>query len=229
MIQFHPDENILIEYSAGVLDRGLAIGVKAHVCMCPRCQEHLHKLNCLGATLLENTSPPYDANESDEETSLNNLLQKIRNLPSDAKPTTSKQETGCQEAKTHHDLPAIVRQLLHATGELKWRRMSPSLKQANLTSGQNSFEVCLHKIRQGGKVAEHDHRGRELTLVLQGTFSDEQGAYKVGDFIMRDCGDVHRPTATQDQDCLCLTITEAPVKLTGLMHLFNPFLPFQPG
>ncbi|RYZ78888.1 MAG: transcriptional regulator, partial [Moraxellaceae bacterium] len=99
-----------------------------------------------------------------------------------------------------------------------------------LVTGQNQYEVAFQRITSGGKVIEHDHRGLEVTLVLHGSFSDEGGVYNEGDFLVRNPGDVHRPTATQNQDCLCLSVTEAPVSVTGFFGKFiNPFLTIKPA
>jgi putative transcriptional regulator len=35
----------------------------------------------------------------------------------------------------------------------------------------------------------------------------------------------HRPVADEDEDCLCLTVTDAPLRLTGwLGRLLSPFV-----
>jgi putative transcriptional regulator len=41
---------------------------------------------------------------------------------------------------------------------------------------------------------------------------------------------VHRPRATENQDCLCLTVVAAPPRVTGLFGvLINPFLRIEPA
>jgi putative transcriptional regulator len=229
VIRFHPDENLLLEYSAGTLDPGLAIAVKTHISMCPKCQSTVNKLNTIGAGLLDKASAhEHEQLETDETASFSALMRHIRQTEENAIKFESKVEPP-KVSSRGTQLPPIVEKLLPATS-LRWKRVSPSLKQANLETGQNRYEVCLHKIRKGGKVAEHDHRGTEITIVLRGAFSDEKGTYRRGDFLMRAPGDTHRPTATQDQDCLCLSVCEAPVKLTGLLgKIVNPFLPFRPS
>ena len=46
---------------------------------------------------------------------------------------------------------------------------------------------------------------------------------------MREPGDVHRPSATQDQACICLSVLSAPIKLTGIKQVLNPFMQFNPS
>ena len=75
----------------------------------------------------------------------------------------------------------------------------------------------------------HDHKGREITLVLYGSFSDADGVYEEGDFIVREPGDIHSPQATLDDECICLSVVEAPIRLVGpVMRGLNPFLSFKP-
>ena len=95
--------------------------------------------------------------------------------------------------------------------------------------GEKDYEVALHRIDAGGKAPEHDHRGREITVVLTGSFSDEDGVYQPGDFLVREPGDTHRPFAARNEDCICLSVLEAPIKLTGIKRILNPFLSFTPS
>lgn len=231
MIHFHPDENILAEYASGSLDWGLAISVKAHLSMCPECQNKVSALSALGADFMHAASDHETNDEVDEKKSFKALMQKIRERENADTSVEDIQTVAAQKTqRARNDLPPIVQRLIENEDRLNWSFLSPSLKQARLTSGQDKFEVCLHRIRKGGKVAEHDHRGREVTVILEGAFSDEDGTYRKGDFLLKEPGDKHRPTATQDQDCLCLSIVEAPVKLTGVMgKVINPFLRFSPS
>jgi putative transcriptional regulator len=100
---------------------------------------------------------------------------------------------------------------------------------ARLQTGQKEFEVALHRIKAGGSVAKHDHGGTEITLVLDGSFSDENGIYHEGDFLVREAGETHRPLASRDAPCICLSVVAAPVRMTGTFtRLLNPFLAFKP-
>lgn len=131
---------------------------------------------------------------------------------------------------TTNKLPAIVRKLLPSDKKLSWKRISSSLSESQLNTNQDKYKICFHKIKRGGRVIEHDHNGIEVTIVLNGSFSDEAGTYMPGDFIVQHPGNVHRPMATQNEDCLCLSLTDSPVKVTGLLgKVINPFLPFRPA
>ena len=74
-------------------------------------------------------------------------------------------------------------------------------------------------------MPSHTHRGTELTLVLDGSFSDEEGVYLEGDFIARDAGQEHTPTASRSADCVCIGVLDAPIRFTRWNYRpLNPFL-----
>ena len=69
-----------------------------------------------------------------------------------------------------------------------------------------------------------------MTLVLEGGFSDADGTYHQGDFLLREPSDVHSPTAVQSEDCICLAVLDAPLKFTGWKYRWmNPFLQLRAG
>ena len=62
-------------------------------------------------------------------------------------------------------------------------------------------------------------------MILEGSFSDESGLYRQGDFMVKDASDQHTPVATQDRECICLAVTEGPIQFTGFFsRMINPLL-----
>lgn len=242
MIHHHPSTDMLIEYANGSLPWALNIGVAAHVQLCKKCQQQVQLLNNIGGAALQSTSSEVISNDL-----FSRVMGRIDNLNEKSATTNSAAQGLRQEEKksnteppspiepkkftpplTKVEVPAIIKKLLPE--KVKWRRISSALKSARLVTGQKQYEVCFHKIRKGGTVVEHDHRGLEITVVLEGSFSDKNGVYQRGDFLVKKPGDTHQPTAARNHDCLCLSICEAPVKVTGLMGFFiNPFLNIRPA
>ena len=221
MINHHPDANMLVEYASGSLPWALSISVSAHMQLCSQCRAKHQQLSMLGGACLDDAP-----SENVEEDSFARLMGRIES----SKNTAQKSAVKVPQSKDVQtkQLPKVVQKLL--PDNLQWRRVSSALKMARLTTGQEQYEVAFHKISKGGKVVEHDHKGLEVTLVLEGSFSDEGGVYQRGDFIVREPGQTHRPTATLDQDCLCLSVCEAPVAVTGwLGKVINPFLSIRPA
>jgi len=218
---FHPSDNELMEFSAGNLEWALSICISAHIQFCPHCKNKVAQFNGIGGSILNHVEP---APVSD--TALANVMAKIKGLSQ--APSEEKEIAKSNNGRTR-SLPRVVQKLIPQDKPLNWSFVSPALRAARLETGQSKYEVCFHKIKRGGKVAEHDHRGLEVTLVLEGSFSDANGNYVEGDYIVKRPGEAHRPIAAQDQDCLCLSVVEAPVKVTGFMgKLINPFLTIDP-
>ena len=242
MVNFHPSDNELIEFSAGNTDWALGICISSHIERCPACTRKLRSFNKIGGATLSKCTHVTVSNDcfssvlnkiKQSETEEINESQKKNNPPPltpaspSTKPGTDQDNYACQALD---DLPRVIQKLVAKNKRLHWKRIAPALQEAQITTGQNKYEVCFHKIKRGGKIAEHDHGGKEVTLVLRGSFSDEHGTYQVGDYLVKETGQIHKPLAAQNQDCLCLSIIEAPVKLTGLTgKLINPFLSFKPA
>ena len=78
-------------------------------------------------------------------------------------------------------------------------------------------------IPPGQSVPEHGHGGLELTLVLQGSFSDSEGSFGVGDVETAHGEIEHQPVAGQGAPCICLAATDAPLRFRGLIpRLLQP-------
>ncbi|MEQ8802178.1 MAG: transcriptional regulator, partial [Haliea sp.] len=69
-------------------------------------------------------------------------------------------------------MPAVLQRLMRGDfTELVWKKVTSSLRISYLKTGDPGFEFALYHIKAGGRIPEHNHRGSEMTLVLQGGFS----------------------------------------------------------
>lgn len=222
--QHHPDKNLLTEFAAGTLERAPAIAVKTHLHYCRQCTQEIKQLEQVGAALFANSVNEQSVSEQSKgdahDVSFTDLMSKI-----DAIELPPTEKTHNHKLSSKYDmLPELVKTMM-ANNPIKWQRATTNLRSASLVAGQDEYAVSLQKIRAGGCVPEHEHRGDEITVVLKGSFSDEDSMYQEGDFLAKGAGDKHRPMASSNQDCLCLSVEQAPVKLTGMFsRLFNPFI-----
>ncbi len=61
--------------------------------------------------------------------------------------------------------------------------------------------------------------------MLEGSFTDETGRYARGDVSVADPEVTHQPVAGRECDCICLAVTDAPLKMTGpLGRILNYFV-----
>ena len=224
MIKHHPSTTLLTDYTVGSLSVAPAVSVTTHLKYCQQCRDSVGSLKQLGGALLCEAEPAQVSNDL-----LSQTLDRLDADESEAPLAESASELHEFELSDElKDIPEYLNQFLPRNG-LNWRKLSSSVTVAPISVGETRYELALHKICAGGQTPVHDHNGVEYTVVLKGSFSDEDGMYNEGDFLTREPGDVHRPFATQHEDCICLSVLEAPIRLKGLGRVLNPFMRFQPS
>lgn len=211
MAHHHPEYAWLEQYAAGTVPTPVALCVATHASFCEDCWRQIELLQSVGGALFEQLAPIPVTDD---------LLERV--LARLDTPVAEKNSV----AGGAGDVPAPLRGLVPRGFEpLQWSRALPGLRQSTLRTGECAFESVLHRVRPGGSVPRHDHRGLEFTVVLRGSFSDEFGVYGPGDFLLREPGTCHRPVAALNGECICLTVQEAPIRFTGLFwRCLNPLL-----
>ena len=236
MINRHPDSTLLVEYASGTLAPAPNIAVTTHLEFCDECRRNTHALQEIGGELLNNTVA-LPVSEDLLDTVLNCIddeSERLGSLEHDLGGDLDKHklDTYNKAALNQDSLAKVIPDYVHRflpEGDLNWKFLSPSLKVAAISIGEEVHELAFHRIKAGGKAPEHNHNGSEITVVLKGSFSDEDGIYNPGDFIVREPGDIHQPIAAQHEECICLSVLAAPIQLTGIKRLLNPFLSFEPS
>ena len=238
-----PDIHWLTDYAAGTLPLSQALCVAVHLSLCPESRKQVEQLNSLGAIMFtnaindSNSEPLTTEFPDDDHDSINQELRSkvfdligkndIKRQPSSVTASPSANDAYNKAELLPHCLEKLIPE---GIDQLDWKKLGTALSVARLPAGDNLREVALHKIKAGGRVSNHDHRGREVTVVLQGSFSDQNGLYLPGDFLVKEAGEEHRPIASEDAECICLSVLEAPVKFTGpITSLINPFLKIKTG
>jgi len=213
--QFHPDETMLLEFSAGTLATAPSICVSAHLHFCSKCRAQLLRLDQVGSQLMSEAKPL----ELEEDT----FDKVMANLDS------STQIVAKVDSKRTSYPFSVSKLMKNNLVSQTWKRLTASVDVARFETGQSEYEVALHKICAGGKTPKHDHHGMEYTVVLKGSFSDENAVYREGDFLVREPGDVHQPMGAQNGECICLSALSAPIKLTNPFgFLIKPWLRINP-
>lgn len=104
----------------------------------------------------------------------------------------------------------------------RWRMLGGGIRQ-QILSADSEGSLRLLYIPPGKAVPEHGHHGRELTLVLQGSFSDSEGSFHRGDVETAHAEIDHQPVAGDGQPCICLAATDAPLRFHALIpRLLQP-------
>ncbi|MFT4614319.1 MAG: putative transcriptional regulator [Bacteroidia bacterium] len=212
MPQLHPEPDLLIDYTAGALSLAQSACVSIHLDRCEQCRRQTGQLTELGASLFETLEPVPVG-----DVQLNAVLARLDEespLEYDRSPRKA------------DNTPAILQRLMRGDfSDLSWKSIGSSLRISHLVTGDPNYELALYHIKAGGRIPNHTHRGSEMTLILQGGYSDADGSYHEGDFIFRGPQDEHAPTALQSEDCICLAVLDAPLRFTDWkFRWMNPFL-----
>lgn len=212
MAKLHPNLDLITEFSAGTLPLAQAACISVHVGDCEHCRNLTEQLTQVATMLFEKLDP-----QAVNETQLDAVLSRLDEQAPLEYPRIAERDDST---------PGILQRLMSRDfSDLSWKKMGSSLRISYLRTGDPSHEFALYHIKAGGRIPEHAHRGSEMTLILTGGFSDSQGSYHQGDFIYREPGDVHAPTALQSEDCICLAVLNAPLKFTDWkFRWMNPFL-----
>ena len=218
MIKHRPDLEILTEYVAGTLPLAQAACVSAHLNYCEESRKTVQQLQAVGAAMFESLDP-----EPVGDALLNRVLARLDEEAPLTYQTPARSELD--------DTPSLLRKLMDGDfSDLAWKKITDTLRTTQIKTGDPNYEFSLLHIKAGGEIPAHDHHGSEMTLVLQGGFTDGHGDYHAGDFIYKSCDDVHTPRAFDDEDCICLAVLDAPLKFTGWKYRWmNPFLRLQAG
>ena len=216
-IQHHPGEAFLLDYASGALSEAWSIAIATHLAMCPECRRAVSGMETIGAGLMESLeSVPLSPS------SLATLMDRI----DEEVPPTGAVENNAAAHPSKYRIPQPLRGYVeNASGEIEWQRLGRGASQHLIKTGQDGATARLLRIAAGRAVPVHTHRGLEFTLVLSGAFSDATGRYGRGDIQEADDTLDHQPWAEADQDCICLAVTEAPLRFKSLAaRVVQPFL-----
>ena len=199
-ITHHIPDRLIAAYAAGSLPQPFSLVVATHISLCLECRAAYHGHLAVGGTVLE------DSEQIDVSDTLKEELFALLDMPEDPAPVY----------RGSGAYPAPVVEALKGKSP-RWKSMGLGVRQCILDAGPEG-SVRLLYIPPGQAVPDHGHNGLELTLVLQGSFSDATGRFATGDCEVADADLEHTPVADQGPPCICLAATDMPLR-------FNSFVP----
>lgn len=201
-IMHHIPDSMLVAYASGTLEHPFALVIAAHISLCDECRARLGAHEAVGGALLDDL--PTQAVSGSLKA---DVLAMLDDDPvPDPEPVYERSGA----------FPGPVMQALKGKPP-RWKSVGGGVRQTLLHSGIEGSTRLLY-IPPGKAVPDHGHNGVELTLVLQGAFSDETGRFAVGDLEVADDTLDHTPVAELGAPCICLAATDAPLR-------FNSFIP----
>ncbi len=215
-IAHHPSDALLLDYGTGAMSEGWSLAIATHLALCPVCRARVAGVEADGGSLLDMLAPTLLASST--------LDAVLGRLDEDAALDVA--STASAPAAGRPLLPEPLRSYVGSDADgVPWQRLGRGAYQYLIPLPGSQVSARLLRIPAGGPVPEHGHRGLELTMVLCGAFSDVTGTYARGDLQEADDDLLHQPHAVDGADCICLAVTEAPLRFTSLAaRMVQPFL-----
>ena len=204
MVREHIDtlDSLLARYVAGTLPTPARVLVEAHLELKPKNRIKVRNLEAMAGLELMQTDP---AELSDRDAMLAAVLTSEAPAPA----------IGAVNACDGRVFPKALYDFVgFDAADVPWRTRMPGFKEYDLGDIEGCH-VNLFWIKPGRTVPAHTHEGSELSLVLDGAFSDALGHYGRGDISVADDSVDHRPSADTGRPCIGFAVMDAPLKLTG--------------
>ena len=224
MIKHHPTFELLKLFVKGELPASLSAGIAIHADMCSVCQAQIAQLTEQVAEadfeFEENFLDRFivDGSEDLNAPSIADFEQMITDITETA--DIALPEVKVDKFVTFNDKKYNLPRSLHNM-DLGKSTCIGKLSRTRIQLNEDEIHTSLLHIEPGGGVPQHTHKGFELTLLLEGSFEDENGEYVKGDFIMLGGDHEHHPISSKG--CLCYTVANDALHFTqGINKLFNP-------
>lgn len=214
-IQHHISEDTLLAYGAGNLSEAWSLMVATHLALCPSCRARAHEAESIGGALLDALAPTAQTNS---DTTFAALMQSIDDMPVEVAQTTVR----AAPSVLPEPLRSYVGGDLYA---LRWKRLGMGVYHIPIKTRDGKASARLLKVPAGRPVPLHGHTGEEMTLVLVGSFQTYQGNFQRGDIETADANVEHMPVAAPGEDCICLAVTDSPLRFRSLAaRIVQPFI-----
>lgn len=203
-ITHHIPDGLVDAYVTGNLPHPFAVVVAAHLSLCDACRARAEAAESLGGALLDRITPSRISA---------GMQERVLAALDEAPPPPAIPASGI--------FPAPVMAALGGQPP-RWRMLGGGIRQQILSLDAEGALRLLY-IPPGRAVPEHSHGGLELTLVLQGSFSDCAGRFARGDVETARDDVHHQPIAGPDAPCICLAATDAPLRFRAMLpRLLQP-------
>lgn len=216
----HPSKEQIRGFAGALLSQGMSVAIAAHLEYCEQCRDLTRTEERQHAEQWANNSHESSPRSPGRFNVNLDRITSQQQESSDASPGVSSGTVPIQLHMLERSitLPRILAKI--ARKGVIWKKYTGGINQANLDI-DSSAQCAFLYMKPGSQAPSHKHRGFEITLVLDGSFSDELGSYVPGDFIFRRGNETHTPKTLEG--CLCFTWLDGPLTFTsGLSRLLNP-------
>jgi putative transcriptional regulator len=207
-----PDE-LLLDYAVGGVNPGKDLLVGTHLAMCASSRARFDMLQEVGGALLDSLEDvPLAGASADTVLARAARAPETHHAPRRAPSARDGDPICLCGTVLPQPLAPMARQALERGA---WRSLGFGVRALRLPCSTPRGRTHLLQARPGVRIAPHTHVGEELVLVLTGAFVDEGQVFGQGDLAVNDDSRVHGPTIEDAGPCLCLVVTEGPIRFTG--------------
>lgn len=204
-----PSEERLLAYAAGTLSAPEAVVVATHLALKPETRAWADLGRAVGGAILDQAEPvALDAGARDAA-----LARLDSSVSADERAAPPSADSS---------LPAPLRGLPLGP----WRWIGPGVHVRNVIGPRDgACRVILLRIAPGQCAPRHTHGGIELTCVISGAYTTEDGVFAAGDFEEADPNVTHQPRVISEEACLCVAALDGQIVLPGRIgRLLAPFV-----
>ena len=204
------NDALLMGYAAGVLPEAFDLVIASHLALSDESRARLESFEAVGGTVMDEVAPVEMGAGA-----LDAVFNMIEAGPKTLDP----------EPRLEGVFPTPLQEYIGGDVDaVKWKSIGMGVKQFIIPTSEDATVRLLY-IPAGSAVPDHGHQGTELTLVLQGAFSDHVDRFARGDLEIATEDLEHTPVAEEGEACICLAATDAPLKFKSLIpRIAQPFL-----
>lgn len=199
-------DELLLDYASGALGEAGSLIVATQCALAPEARERVAELEALGGVLLDEIEP-----EAVSDTAFEALMARL-DEGACAPIVTKAPARPAAPSRVPMPLKGYVGEDFDA---LDWRSVGGGVATHEIELVDDGMRAFLIRVPAGTMIPKHTHKGQEFVLVLEGGLSDEHGHFGRGDMEISDGTIDHQPIADAGADCICLAVTDAPVRLSG--------------
>lgn len=193
-IRHHLPDATLLAHATGAASAGLSLLVACHLTLCAACRERVAELDRVGAVFWEQLDPV-----ATHEHALSATLSRL-DEPRSPQPGTP----------AGRALPAPLRRLVGSLDSVRWTFQLPGIWKRSIDlPGQPNLFWLAPRLR----IPQHDHRGDERLLVLEGSYHDGGDVLRRGDLSYRRPGQGHSPVIGDEEPCIALVVADGPLEV----------------
>lgn len=199
-------DDIITEYAAGTLSPAKHIMVACQSEIAEKVAERVAFQEDIAAAMMEETDT-----QSLSPLFMGNVLAAL--------PPQEPANENSMDDPVDGLAPKSLRHVLgHGLKDLKWKSLIPGIAVHDILGDRKTKEgdrLYLLRAKGGMRMPDHGHNGEEWTLILTGSYTTGDKRFKRGDLHIEDETEIHAPHIDEGEDCICLVMTQGPLKMQG--------------